>query len=181
MLLRTLSIAALLLATACTLKNPSLPEAPEGIANPVTPMGGAPKDVRWGGCGGAHCLLLSGNTNCCANRCSGYVNFGPIPPSPVPAGTPVTFGLTPHSFNIAGDAYNQEPSPSGMRIDFGNGTGSGLLPLVNDQGQTAPATYVSPGRYHVQAIASEAHWFRSGDWECRYRCCRYENTFVDVK
>jgi hypothetical protein len=68
-----------------------------------------------------------------------------------------------------------------MNIDFGNGTTSGKLAELNDQGEQASTTYATGGRYHVRGIGVEEHTFQAGGWNCQYRCCRYDDSFIDIK
>lgn len=145
---------------------------PESNIGPMLPA-----DLRRAGaCNGADYLHLGGNIDSCANRCSGYINLGPAPGSAAINAT-VTFGITPHGFNLAGDTIEETV----MTIDFGNGTTSGPLPLVNDQGRQATTTYKTAGTYHVQGLAVSQGFYKANDWSCRYRCCRWQHTQIEIK
>jgi hypothetical protein len=170
-----LVVAALALLVAdkgaAPMRGPIGPPFPEKLRGPIV---GSRSVVN--GCNGQACTLLSGNTNCCSNRCTGSVTIGPHPGTAA-INAQVKIGATPHSFNIAGDKITD----SGVFIDFGNGTNSGKLSLNNEVGVTASTTYQNAGRFNIHAMAADEHEFVANDWNCTFRCCRYDDSFIDIQ
>jgi hypothetical protein len=125
-------------------------------------------------CNGYNFLELNGNFYC-DGFCSGDLNPGPDPGTAA-TGDTVTYGVTPHSFNAAGNVVED----SGIMIDFGNGTNSSALPLTNDQGVQATTKYATVGHYNVRSTAVMQNNYVANGWHCHYRCCRYANTAIDI-
>ncbi len=148
---------------------------PNNVVGALLPKGGPRKGDVLTACNGGTYLQLSGNFDC-SNRCTGSVNLGPDPGN-APPNTSVVIGITPHSFNIAGDAI----TASGMSIDFGNGADSPILPLQNGQGEQASTSYQTNGTYTVQGLAVQEGWYKANDWECRYRCCRSQSSQIVIQ